>query len=78
MNSILGGFVNFDGVSKRGVRFGGDLCAGSFAKKHSRHDTGGKMTSAQVELVKTARDQINKVFTSTEKKTKASNDKGKG
>ena len=36
------------------------------------------MTSAQVELMKTARDEINKVFTSTEKKTKASNDKGQG
>ena len=36
------------------------------------------MTSAQVELMKTARDEINKVFTPTEKKTKASNDKGQG
>ena len=36
------------------------------------------MTSAQVELMKTARDGINKVFTPTEKKTKASNDKGQG
>ena len=36
------------------------------------------MTSAQVELMTTARDEINKVFTPTEKKTKASNDKGQG
>ena len=36
------------------------------------------MTSAQVELMKTNRDEMNKVFTPTEKKTKTSIDKGQG
>ena len=75
-DSIWGGFVTFDGISKRLILW--DLCVGSFTQKHSRRDTGGRMTSAQVELMKTARDGINKVFTPTEKKTKASNDKGQG
>ena len=61
-----------------GFDFVGIYVQGSLPKKHSRHDTGGKMTSAQVELLKTTRDSINKVFTSTEKKTKASNDQGQG
>ena len=65
-------------MASANVWFCGDLCVGSFTQEHSRHDTGGKMTSAQVELMKTARDEINKVFTPTEKKTKASNDKGQG